>query len=374
MNTSMTFALALALSVSFVPAVLAAPHRQDASLPPLSQESRACIACHEIYTPGIVRDWRSSLHAQTVPTTALKKPEAERRISVTAVPERFAGVAVGCYECHSQNAERHRDNFKHNGFRINVVVSPNDCKTCHEKEAVQYGGSKKAHAVKNLAGNPVYHALVNTVNGVKQVTDGKISARPGSDTTMNETCFGCHGTKVEVKGMKTIKTATGEMSVPDLTNWPNQGVGRENPDGSTGSCSSCHARHSFSIKMARKPYTCAQCHLEPDVPAYNVYKESKHGNIYESMEDDFDFTAVPWKVGEHFRAPTCATCQTVRSRHRTAECWRNAPTTSASAFGSASSASRTRTRSRSPAIPPLFAMPTACRCRPPSPVSRPHPT
>ena len=86
------------------------------------------------------------------------------------------------------------------------------------------------------------------------------------------------------------------------------GIGRLNPDGSKGSCTACHTRHQFSIEMARKPKTCSQCHKGPDVPAYAVYVVSKHGNIYESLESAWDFTAVPWTPGEHFTAPTCAAC------------------------------------------------------------------
>jgi hypothetical protein len=126
--------------------------------------------------------------------------------------------------------------------------------------------------------------------------------------TLRETCLGCHGTKVEVKGLKTLTTKIGDITVPDLTNWPNQGVGRDNPDGSLGACTACHPRHGFSIEVARKPYTCNQCHLEPDVPAWNVYKESKHGNIFSSKYHEWDFTSVPWKAGKDFGAPTCATC------------------------------------------------------------------
>ncbi len=49
----------------------------------------------------------------------------------------------------------------------------------------------------------------------------------------------------------------------------------------------CHPRHSLSIEIARRPSTCGQCHLEPDAPAYNVYKESKHGNIFESKKSEW---------------------------------------------------------------------------------------
>lgn len=93
-----------------------------------------------------------------------------------------------------------------------------------------------------------------------------------------------------------------------IEGWPNQGVGRVNLDGSMGACSACHTRHTFSIEMARKPYTCKECHVGPDVPAYKVYSASKHGNIFSSLGDQWDFKAVPWTIGEDFTAPTCAAC------------------------------------------------------------------
>jgi len=274
----------------------------------ISPQTEKCIGCHEIYTPGIVEDWRSSRHSKTTPEQSLKKPALQRRISAQAIPDSLAKYAVGCYECHSRNPENHKDNFKHMEFMINVIVTPNDCKTCHPVEFNQFSGSKKAHAIKNLMDNPVYHTLVDSVTGVQKIENGKIITKPPSDSTLHETCLGCHGTKVGVKGMKTVNTGLGDIEVPDLTNWPNQGVGRENPDGSLGACTACHPRHGFSIEVARKPYTCAQCHLEPDVPAWNVYKESKHGNIYASKKQEWDFDAVPWTVGKDFNAPTCSAC------------------------------------------------------------------
>ncbi|MBN2655043.1 MAG: cytochrome c3 family protein [Nitrospirae bacterium] len=274
----------------------------------LSPQTQTCLACHKLYTPGIVEDWLTSRHSRTTPSQAMKKTELERRVTAQSVPDELADVAVGCYECHSRNADKHKDNFLHNGFKINVVVSPNDCSTCHTEEVKQYAGTKKAHARKILLGNPVYHNLVKTITGVKKVDALKISSADPTDHTLNETCIACHGTEVQVKGMKKIKTGMGIMEVPDLAGWPNQGVGRHNPDGSFGSCTACHPRHSFSIEIARKPATCGQCHLEPDVPAYNVYKESKHGNIYSSKWHTWNFSNVPWVAGKDFTAPTCAAC------------------------------------------------------------------
>lgn len=273
----------------------------------ISEQTQVCLLCHRNYTPGIVEDWYRSRHSKITPSTALKKPVLERRVSGEIIPEPFQTVVVGCYECHSQNPSLHKDNFEHFGFRINVVVSPNDCKTCHSVEAEQYSVSKKAYALDNLQKNPLYHTFVETVSGPKEIKNDKIMYE-ASDNSKVETCYACHGTEVTVSGMKKVSLRTGNIDVPNLTNWPNQGVGRINPDGSRGACTSCHPRHSFSIEIARKPYTCSQCHLEPDVPAFEVYKESKHGNIFLSKQHEWNWDSVPWTVGKDFQAPTCATC------------------------------------------------------------------
>ena len=36
--------------------------------------------------------------------------------------------------------------------------------------------------------------------------------------------------------------------------------------------------------------------------------ESKHGNIFESKKEKWNWEDVPWKLGEDFTAPTCAVC------------------------------------------------------------------
>ena len=274
----------------------------------ISRETRMCLGCHNKLHPGIVEDWKTSRHSRTTPAEALAKPALERRMSAADVPGKLKGNAVGCYECHGLNSEAHADSFNHNGNMISVVLSAKDCKTCHPVEAEQYAVSKKGNAYGNLVKNPVYHTLVKTIIGLKEVDGTEINAYDPSDYTKQETCFACHGTEIKVVGTKTIDSPFGKMKVPDLQNWPNQGVGRINPDGTMGSCTSCHARHAFSLEVARKPYTCAQCHLEPDVPAWNVYAASKHGNIFLSDHAKWDFDAVPWKLGKDFTAPTCAVC------------------------------------------------------------------
>ncbi|MGB9700674.1 MAG: multiheme c-type cytochrome [Thermodesulfobacteriota bacterium] len=291
-----------------IPLILFAQGNKKENLLPISQETSACLDCHKDFTPGIVADWQRSWHAKITPSWALKKAGKEKKISAAKIPASLEGVVVGCFECHGLHPEKHKDNFEHMGFKINVIVSPKDCATCHPVEEKEFSGSKKAHAVGNLRQNPVYHALVETIIGIKTVKNGQIVTQKSSSMSQQETCFACHGTEVKVLGFKEVETQMGMIEVPNFANWPNQGVGRINPDGSRGACSSCHPRHEFSIAVARKPYSCAQCHLEPDVPAWNVYKESKHGNIYFSNYSKWNFEAVPWKAGVDFQSPTCAAC------------------------------------------------------------------
>lgn len=273
-----------------------------------SEATQACIACHEMVTPGIVGDWLASRHARFSPAEGLAKDESARRISVSAVAEDLAGNVIGCAECHGMNADQHDDSFEHNGYTIHTVVSPADCAVCHPVEVSEFADNLMSQAYGNLMANPLYEMLVDSANG-SHVFDGTDMQMHASDELSNaDSCLACHGTDVAVTGTETRDTVMGEMDFPTLSNWPNAGVGRLNPDGSTGACSSCHMRHQFSIEVARKPYTCGQCHKGPDVPAYKVYSVSVHGNIQKSVDKDWDYQAVPWTIGQDFTAPTCATC------------------------------------------------------------------
>ena len=276
---------------------------------PLSEASAECIDCHSSFQPGIVNDWQNSRHAKITPKSAMAAEGVARKVSSKSVPESLQNVAVGCAECHTRRPKAHADTFDHNGYEIHVVVSPDDCQTCHTTERKQYAKNIMAHAYGNLADNKLHQKHAHTVVAATKYKDGKMTLAPANDATKAEACYYCHGTKLELKGYETRDTdAAGELEFPIIKGWPNQGVGRINLDGSMGSCSACHTRHTFSIEMARKPYTCKECHVGPDVPAYKVYAASKHGNIFSSMHSNWDFKAVPWTIGKDFTAPTCATC------------------------------------------------------------------
>jgi hypothetical protein len=276
---------------------------------PVSDATAECLACHELAHPGIIHDWRNSRHSMLTPEQAMAVEGLGRKVSSATVPEAVLKTSVGCAECHTLRPDRHSDTFDHNGYEVHVVVSPEDCAVCHTTEADQYSKNIMSHAHTNLADNAVYRQLETSVIGATQRRNKGVQYSPADPLTAADACYYCHGTRLEVTGKEVRDTEiAGELEFPVISGWPNQGVGRINLDGSRGSCAACHTRHQFSIQMARKPYTCKECHVGPDVPAFPVYSASKHGNIQASMDSAWDYRAVPWTVGEDFSAPTCGAC------------------------------------------------------------------
>lgn len=275
---------------------------------PVSRATQDCLSCHEDLHPGIVSAWRKSRHARITPGEAMQVQGVGLKVSSTEVPERFLNVAVGCAECHAQRPEAHAGTFDHGGYDVHTAVSPNDCATCHAEEAEQFSRNLMAHARGNLIDNPLYMDLARTIEGRVARKGQQLEFTPADPLTKAESCLHCHGTKLEVIGSEERDTLYGWMVFPVVDGWPNQGVGRKNTDGSLGACGACHNRHHFSMEMARKPYTCKKCHVGPDVPAYKVYSASRHGNMFSTHGKEWDFTSVPWTVGEDFTAPTCASC------------------------------------------------------------------
>ena len=67
-------------------------------------------------------------------------------------------------------------------------------------------------------------------------------------------------------------------------------------------CNSCHTSHRFSVKEARDPDACANCHLGPDHPHKEMYETSLHGTIYKLTQNPD-------------RAPRCVTCHMPNGVH-----------------------------------------------------------
>ncbi|MFP3980255.1 MAG: multiheme c-type cytochrome [Desulfobacterales bacterium] len=231
----------------------------------------ACIQCHKQESPGIFADWANSRHA-SANITCIDCHQADK-----TDPD----VSSDHYEQYEQSDTQ----WGRKKYRVPVagVVTPKDCSRCHPDEADQYSQSKHA----------------NTLEIIWKL-DPWLNKGMNSDFERASGCFYCHGTVL-------AKDEDGDLT---SETWPNVGVGRINLDGSKGSCSSCHTRHRFSVMEARKPQACGQCHLGPDHPQIEIYTESKHGAIFDSFGDEYNWDSAPgtWSPGVDYRAPTCASC------------------------------------------------------------------
>ncbi|MEE9382974.1 MAG: multiheme c-type cytochrome [Nannocystaceae bacterium] len=233
----------------------------------LSKESRACIECHQKETLAVVQQWGSSRHFR---------------------------ANVSCFECHAAHPGD-KDAFMHYGERIATIVSPQDCSKCHPKETAEFQGSHHAQAAKILGS--LDNVLAEVVEGTRLL---KTPGFPeGVSAAAVNGCWQCHGSEVKVLDEGRLDPAT----------WPNTGIGRLNPDGSRGSCTACHSRHTFSVEQARHPENCGKCHMGPDHPQIEIYNESKHGIAFRANIKDMNLENDKWVVGQDYNAaPTCATC------------------------------------------------------------------
>ncbi len=258
----------VALAALLLPAALAAAAQEPVRYPKkkafslersISPDAKECISCHKKENPGQFNDWAASAHAK---------------------------ANVTCIDCHGADKgdrDISRSHFEYGAVAISPVVTPKDCSRCHPDEAKEFARSKHANTLK---------IIWKLDNWLRQGMAAGPERRTG--------CYHCHGSVLAVDRRGELK--------PDV--WPNVGVGRANLDGSYGSCSACHTRHRFSVAEARKPEACGQCHLGPDHPQIEIYKESKHGAIYDAEGAGWNWNAAAgaWTHGVDFRAPTCAVC------------------------------------------------------------------
>lgn len=238
--------------------------------------TKHCISCHAEKGAGkvIVEQWKNSKHAE---------------------------VGVGCLECHAA-MEGDPDAFVHEGNLIATIVTPNDCRKCHEKEATEFINSHHADA------GMIMGSLDNVL---AEVVEGSVSFMDGANPAAASGCWQCHGSRVQLLTDDNGEVLKDDRGIPKLDpkTWPNTGIGRLNLDGSKGSCSACHNRHTFSVKQARQPENCGKCHMGPDHPQLEIYQESKHGVNFYAHKELMNLDAQPWIVGEDYvAAPTCATC------------------------------------------------------------------
>lgn len=222
----------------------------------LTSETKKCIHCHEVENVHVsqISEWKKGKHARK---------------------------GVGCYECH-QALKTDIDAWEHEGSVISKIVSPKDCSKCHIKEFNEFDASHHASAGEILG---------SIDNYIGEVVEGSGASVQG--------CQSCHGSLVQIK----------EEGKLDPQTWPNIGIGRLNPDGSKGSCSTCHSKHRFSLVVARSPESCGKCHIGPDHPQKEIYEESIHGRIFFTSIDEMNLDDPDWILGQNYTtAPNCVTC------------------------------------------------------------------
>ena len=233
-----------------------------------------CIACHTGITPGAAHAWNKSVHANLDEIRNLPDgdPRAYKKDIIKKVENNLVSLGklekgetlpeVSCIDCHvAIGAEE--------GHHAEDLRLPDGavCGTCHlqqwaERESErdtldwpqdQWPSGRPSHALD-------YHANVETAiwAGMEQreVADG---------------CTSCHNNQTK--------------------------------------CDTCHTRHEFSTVEARKPEACATCHNGVDHNEYENYLLSKHGTIYQTRGDSWDWhVRLEDALAAGQTAPTCQSC------------------------------------------------------------------
>ncbi|MCY4568898.1 MAG: multiheme c-type cytochrome [Candidatus Poribacteria bacterium] len=214
-----------------------------------------CATCHRRETSAIIHQFERSEHAKN---------------------------GVSCLDCHK--AVENQETQAHKGFTIAKHLTAKNCSECHSTEYTQFLRSRHAapawaavsgardFTAEQIAFAEKYH------KGAVNRPANRLAIREG-ESAIHVGCLGCHD------------------------------IGKPNADGSIGTCTACHARHSTSIALAREPETCGQCHMGPDHSQIEIYHESKHGVLYNAQKADMNLKASPKTLTTaDMSVPTCVTC------------------------------------------------------------------
>ncbi|MFQ5416334.1 MAG: multiheme c-type cytochrome [Myxococcota bacterium] len=195
---------------------------------------------------------------------------------------RHAAEGVNCLDCHQPG--ENQEPFEHRGFTIARELTAANCAQCHATQYQQFARSRHAapawaavRGARDFTAEQIAFAedlhpgWVDRPPNVLALLEGEPAIRKG--------CAACHS------------------------------IGRPNADGSIGSCTQCHARHVTSLELARLPATCGQCHMGPDHAQVEIYRESKHGVLFDAERAQMNLRADPKHLSTaDMFVPTCATC------------------------------------------------------------------
>ncbi len=214
-----------------------------------------CAECHERQQYSVVHEYELSKHAQK---------------------------GITCLDCHQPAANQ--QGADHHGFTIVTKLTAGNCRGCHEPIYDEFLRSRHAapswaavYGEQGLSPEQVAFSETFQPGGTKRPANALASLEGGSAATSG--CSQCHS------------------------------VGKPNDDGTIGTCTACHTRHTSSVGIARLPSTCAQCHMGPDHSQIEIYEESRHGILFQAQQARLNLDAPPDALTTRdMFVPTCATC------------------------------------------------------------------
>ena len=219
-----------------------------------------CAECHTRQQHSIVHEYELSVHARK---------------------------GITCLDCH-QPAEN-QEKKDHHDFVLTKSLTAANCRQCHEQVYQQFAHSR--HAAPSWAAVYGEKGSVDHPLTVEQVALSE-KFHPGSCKRPANPLVSLEGAAAVVGGCASCHS-----------------IGRPNPDGTIGTCTACHTRHTSSVEIARLPTTCGQCHMGPDHSQIEIYTESKHGVLFEAQRGLLNLAAEPEKLTTRdMFVPTCATC------------------------------------------------------------------
>ena len=221
----------------------------------LVRASGKCAECHSRQQVSVVHEYELSVHAKK---------------------------NVNCLDCHQPAANQAK--VDHHGFVIATALTAGNCRNCHEPIYQQFLRSR--HAAPSWA----------AVYGEGGLSEEQVAF---SEKYHPGACKRAAHPFVDLEGDAAMASGCAKC----------HSVGRPNEDGTIGTCTACHARHTASVAIARLPSTCGQCHLGPDHSQLEIYTESKHGMMFDAQRALLNLDAEPKRLTTRdMFVPTCATC------------------------------------------------------------------
>lgn len=214
-----------------------------------------CAECHIRTQYAVVHEYEMSLHARK---------------------------GINCLECHKPAPGQEKKD--HHGFVISAKLTAGNCRECHESIYQQFLRSR--HAA------PAWAAVYGEKGLTPEQVNFSETYQPGATRRPANALAQLEGPSAQASGCEQCHS-----------------VGKPNSDGTIGTCTACHTRHTSSVRLARLPTTCGQCHMGPDHSQIEIYEESRHGILFQAQENLLNLNAPPKTLTTRdMFVPTCATC------------------------------------------------------------------